>query len=185
MHELGGRDRLLGADGVGIGHAVLVLDAVLAAGRDVLVRRLLVVQHACGSSDGIRILADSVQNWDIACNPLTDHDHDLLDEVPLVDQAVALVGVLVVDGVERLLRVEVRSVVFLILLPSIICTVGRLLGFLDGQPVAGLTVQPGAESSLHNCSVRAQIDLEDVFEKPNLVFVIDFVVADIESKLLK
>ena len=42
----GGRGGAAG-DGVGVRHAVLVLDAVLAARRDVLRRRVLVVEDAC------------------------------------------------------------------------------------------------------------------------------------------
>ena len=44
----GGRGGAAG-DGVGVRHAVLVLDAVLAARRDVLRRRVLVVEDACGA----------------------------------------------------------------------------------------------------------------------------------------
>ena len=49
-HELGRVDGLL-LDGVGVGHAVLVLDAVLAAGRDVLVGRVDVVEDACAARE--------------------------------------------------------------------------------------------------------------------------------------
>ncbi len=49
LHELLGVKSFARAGGVGVGHAVLVLNAVLAARRDVLVRRLHVVEDACAS----------------------------------------------------------------------------------------------------------------------------------------
>ncbi len=48
LHELLGVDGLAGARGsVGVGHAVLVLDAVLAARSDRLIGRFDVVEDAC------------------------------------------------------------------------------------------------------------------------------------------
>ncbi len=78
----------------------------------------------------------------------TDHDHDLLDKLALVEQAAALVGVLREDGVVGLLGVEVGGVELLVLLARVVGAIVGLLGLLDGQTIAGLTVEPGSESSL-------------------------------------
>ncbi len=78
----------------------------------------------------------------------TNHNHDLLDELALVEQAAALVGVLGEDGVEGLLGVEVGGVVLFVLLARVVGAVVRLLGLLHREAIAGLTVEPCAKSSL-------------------------------------
>ena len=87
----------------------------------------------------------------------TDHDHDLLDELALVEQAAALVGILREDAVEGLLGVKVGSVVLFKLLARVIGAVGRLLGLLYREPIAGLAVKPSSKSSLKSQSLRSNI----------------------------
>ncbi len=78
----------------------------------------------------------------------TDHAHDLLDELALVEEAVALLGVLGEDGVVGALGAEVGGVVLLVLLARVVGAVARLLGLLDGEAEVGLTVEPGTEGGL-------------------------------------
>ena len=78
----------------------------------------------------------------------TDHAHDLLNELALVEQAVALLGVLGEDGVVGALGAEVGGVVLLVLLARVVGAVGGLLGLFDGETEVGLTVEPGGEGGL-------------------------------------
>ena len=87
-------------------------------------------------------------NFFICRDLLTDHSHDVLDKFALIEQAVALSSVLLVDLVEGRLGGLVCGAVLLVLLTGIVCAVGRLLGLLHCQTEGGFTVQPGGERFL-------------------------------------
>jgi hypothetical protein len=63
---------------------------------------------------------------------LTDHAHDLLDQLALIEQAVALLGVLLEDLVEGAFGGLVCRAVLLVLLTGIFGAILCFLGLLHG-----------------------------------------------------
>jgi hypothetical protein len=87
---------------------------------------------------------------------LTDHPHDLLDQLALIKQAVTLLGVLLEDLVEGAFGGLVRRAILLVLLAGICGAILCFLGLLHGQTEGGLTVEPRCERLLHRKSHQSQ-----------------------------